>query len=133
MWTRLRVSRYKMANKKPLYGYQVKVLRCHSQVVRPRSAKPLFSSSNLDGTSITKVLKPCNCNGFRAFWFFAPAVKLVIIREFFTLSYLFLFKYCSQKCSHKCSLKISQKALSKPFLTNIFRETKLAECLLILN
>ena len=26
-------------------------LRCHSQVVRQRSAKPSFSSSNLDGTS----------------------------------------------------------------------------------
>ncbi len=27
---------------------------CHSQVVRPRSAKPLFPSSNLGGTSKTK-------------------------------------------------------------------------------
>ena len=36
--------------------------RCHSQVVRRRSAKPLFSSSNLDGTS-----KPAK---FRRFPFF---------------------------------------------------------------
>ena len=50
-----------------LYTVHNLIVRCHSQVVRQRSAKPRFPSSNLGGTSRVKAPKSLYIKAFGAF------------------------------------------------------------------
>ena len=64
---------------------------CHSQVVRRRSAKPLFSSSNLDGTSRRNPAESTSAGfsfffRFRNFWPCCLFCCLLVISPFFSSS-----------------------------------------------
>ena len=52
-----------------LYTVHNLIVRCHSQVVRQRSAKPRFPSSNLGGTSRVKAPKSLCIKAFGVFLF----------------------------------------------------------------
>jgi hypothetical protein len=52
-----------------LYTVHNLIVRCHSQVVRQRSAKPRFPSSNLGGTSRVKAPKSLYIKAFGVFLF----------------------------------------------------------------
>ena len=71
--------------------YRSIFLRCHSQVVRRRSAKPLFSSSNLDGTSRRNPAESTSAGfsiffHFRKFWSCCLFCCLLVISPVFSSS-----------------------------------------------